>query len=65
MNEQQKKALARVQTSKQEMEELDREIEKELKKVKDRLDELQNAKKSSRQAFDEAWSAFKESIATL
>ena len=38
--------------TKQEMEDLDRQIEEELAKVKDRLAELQNAKKASRQMYD-------------
>jgi len=41
-------------TTRQEMEELDRQIEEELAKVKDRLAELQNAKKASRQMYDAA-----------
>ena len=40
--------------TRQEMEELDRAIEEELAKVKDRLAELQNAKKASRQMYDAA-----------
>ena len=40
--------------TKQEMEELDRSIEEELAKVKDRLAELQNAKKASWQMYDAA-----------
>ena len=40
--------------TRQEMEELDRLIEEELAKVKDRLAELQNAKKASRQMYDAA-----------
>jgi hypothetical protein len=40
--------------TKQEMEELDHAIEEELAKVKDRLAELQNAKKASRQLYDAA-----------
>jgi ElaB/YqjD/DUF883 family membrane-anchored ribosome-binding protein len=40
--------------TKQEMEDLDRQIEDELAKVKDRLAELQNAKKASRQMYDAA-----------
>ena len=36
------------------MDELDRAIEDELAKVKDRLAELQNAKKASRQMYDAA-----------
>jgi hypothetical protein len=43
-----------LQMTKQEMEELDRLIEEELAKVKDRLAELQNAKKASRQMYDAA-----------
>lgn len=37
-----------------EIDELDRQIEEELAKVKDRLAELQNAKKASRQMYDAA-----------
>ena len=37
-----------------EMEDLDRQIEEELAKVKDRLAELQTAKKASRQMYDAA-----------
>lgn len=37
-----------------ELEELDRQIEEELAKVKDRLAELQNAKKASRAMYDAA-----------
>lgn len=40
--------------TKQEIEELDRQIEEELAKVKDRLAELQNAKKAARQMYDAA-----------
>ena len=40
--------------TKQEMEEYDRLIEEELAKVKDRLAELQNEKKSARQMYDAA-----------
>jgi ElaB/YqjD/DUF883 family membrane-anchored ribosome-binding protein len=43
-----------LEVTKQEMEELDRQIEEELAKVKDRLAELQNAKKASRQMYDAA-----------
>lgn len=39
---------------KQEMEDLDRQIEEELAKVKDRLAELQSGKKASRQMYDAA-----------
>ena len=40
--------------TKQEIVELDRLIEEELAKVKDRLAELQNAKKAARQMYDGA-----------
>ncbi len=40
--------------SKQEIADLDRQIEEELAKVKDRLAELQNAKKATRQMYDAA-----------
>jgi hypothetical protein len=40
--------------TKQEISELDRQIEEELAKVKDRLAELQNAKKAARQMYDAA-----------
>lgn len=40
--------------SRGEIEDLDRLIEEELNKVKDRLAELQNAKKASRQQYDAA-----------
>ena len=40
--------------SRGEIEDLDRLIEEELKKVKERIDELQNAKKASRQQYDAA-----------
>jgi ElaB/YqjD/DUF883 family membrane-anchored ribosome-binding protein len=43
-----------LDVTKQEMEELDHQIEEELAKVKDRLAELQNAKKASRQMYDAA-----------
>ncbi len=43
-----------LDVTRQEIEELDREIEEELAKVKDRLAELQNAKKASRQMYDAA-----------
>ncbi len=41
-------------TTIQEMEDLDRLIEEEYAKVRDRLAELQNAKKASRQMYDAA-----------
>lgn len=40
--------------TKQEIDELDAAIEEELAKVKDRLAELQNAKKAARQMYDAA-----------
>ena len=43
-----------LQTTKSEMEELDRLIEEELAKVRDRLAELRNAKKASRQMYEAA-----------
>jgi len=43
-----------LQVTKQEIEELDVQIEEELAKVKDRLAELQAAKKAARQMYDAA-----------
>ena len=40
--------------TKQEISDLDRQIEEELAKVKDRLAELQNAKKAARAMYDAA-----------
>jgi hypothetical protein len=55
LTEQQRKFYENtLSVTKQEMEELDRMIEEELAKVKDRLAELQNAKKASRQMYDAA-----------
>jgi ElaB/YqjD/DUF883 family membrane-anchored ribosome-binding protein len=55
LNDQQRKFYENtLEVTKQEMEELDRQIEEELAKVKDRLAELQNAKKASRQMYDAA-----------
>jgi hypothetical protein len=55
LNDQQRKFYEQIHsTTRQEMEELDRMIEEELAKVKDRLAELQNAKKASRQMYDAA-----------
>lgn len=55
LNEQQRKFYENTLTvTKQEIEELDRAIEEELAKVKDRLAELQNAKKAARQMYDAA-----------
>ena len=42
------------QVTRQEIGDLDRQIEEELAKVKDRLAELQAAKKASRQMYDAA-----------
>jgi hypothetical protein len=55
LNEQQRKFYENtLAMTRQEMEDLDRQIEEELAKVKDRLAELQNAKKASRQMYDAA-----------
>lgn len=55
LTEQQRKFYeTTLQATTVEMEELDRLIEEELAKVKDRLAELQNAKKASRQMYDAA-----------
>jgi ElaB/YqjD/DUF883 family membrane-anchored ribosome-binding protein len=55
LTEQQRKFYENtLDVTKQEMEELDHQIEEELAKVKDRLAELQNAKKASRQMYDAA-----------
>ena len=43
-----------LSVTRQEIEELDRAIEEELAKVKDRLAELQNAKKAALQMYDAA-----------
>ncbi len=43
-----------LQVTRQEIGDLDRQIEEELAKVKDRLAELQAAKKASRQMYDAA-----------
>jgi hypothetical protein len=43
-----------LNTTRQEIEDLDGQIEAELAKVKDRLAELQAAKKASRQMYDAA-----------
>lgn len=40
--------------TRQEMEDLDHQIEEEMAKVKDRVAELQNAKNASRQMYDAA-----------
>jgi butyrate kinase len=55
LTEQQRKFYENtLSVTRQEMEELDHMIEEELAKVKDRLAELQNAKKASRQMYDAA-----------
>jgi hypothetical protein len=55
LTDQQRKSYEHtLELAKQDMEELDRLIEEELAKVKDRLAELQNAKKASRQMYDAA-----------
>ncbi len=55
LNEQQRKFYENILTvTKEEIEDLDRQIEEELAKVKDRLAELQNGKKASRQTYDAA-----------
>ncbi len=55
LNEQQRKFYENtLQVTRQEIEDLDRNIEEELAKVKDRLAELQNAKKAARQMYDAA-----------
>ncbi|HWN41322.1 MAG TPA: hypothetical protein VNW71_03835 [Thermoanaerobaculia bacterium] len=55
LTDQQKKFYENtLAVTRQEMEELDHLIEEELAKVKDRLAELQNAKKASRQMYDAA-----------
>ena len=43
-----------LEMTRKEITELDQQIEDELAKVKDRLAELQNAKKASRQMYDAA-----------
>jgi len=55
LTDQQRKSYENtLDLAKQDIEELDRLIEEELAKVKDRLAELQNAKKASRQTYDAA-----------
>jgi hypothetical protein len=55
LTEQQRKFYENIlSVTRQEIEELDLSIEEELAKVKDRLAELQNAKKASRQTYDAA-----------
>ncbi len=55
LNEQQRQFYENSLTvTKQEIADLDRQIEEELAKVKDRLAELQNAKKAARAMYDAA-----------
>ena len=55
LTDQQRKSYENtLDLAKQDIEELDRLIKEELAKVKDRLAELQNAKKASRQTYDAA-----------
>jgi hypothetical protein len=55
LNEQQRKFYENILAgTRQEIEDLDRQIEEELAKVKDRLAELQSGKKAARQAYDAA-----------
>ncbi len=55
LNEQQRKFYENIlSVTKTEIEDLDRQIEEELSKVKDTLADLQNAKKASRQTYDAA-----------
>ncbi len=55
MNEQQRQFYeSSLSITKQEIADLDRMIEEELAKVKDRLAELQNAKKAARAMYDAA-----------
>ena len=53
MNDQMRQHYEQTLTfTRQEISDLDRQIEEELAKVKDRLAELQNAKKSARAIYD-------------
>ena len=61
MNEQQT-AYATMRRAKQELEDLDRSIEEELAKVKERLDELQSAKLKAGNDFDAAWAVLESSF---
>ena len=55
LNDQQRKFYENTLTvTKQEINDLDRQIEEELAKVKERLAQLQNAKKAARQMYDAA-----------
>ena len=53
-------AYATMQSAQMELDELDRTIEEELEKVKQRLDELQNMKRDARQVLADAWKSFEE-----
>ncbi|MFN7942489.1 MAG: hypothetical protein U0X73_12905 [Thermoanaerobaculia bacterium] len=55
LNDQQRKFYENTLTvTKQEIADLDRQIEDELAKVKEKLAQLQNAKKAARQMYDAA-----------
>ena len=55
LNDQQRKFYENTLTvTKQEISDLDRQIEDELAKVKEKLAQLQNAKKAARQMYDAA-----------
>jgi hypothetical protein len=55
LNDQQRKFYENtLSVTKQEISDLDRQIEEELAKVKERLAQLQNAKKAARQMYDAA-----------
>ena len=55
LNDQQRKFYENTLTvTKQEISDLDRSIEEELAKVKEKLAQLQNAKKAARQMYDAA-----------
>ena len=55
LSEQQRKFYeSTLEMTRQEIGDLDAQIEEELAKVKDRLAELQNAKKAARQMYDAA-----------
>jgi len=55
LTEQQKQLYENIlKETRQEIADLDQQIEDELAKVKDRLAELQNAKKAARQMYDAA-----------
>ena len=55
LNDQQRKFYENsLEVTKQEISDLDHQIEEELAKVKERLAQLQNAKKAARQMYDAA-----------